>query len=287
MNVQEDWEVKDEPKDALRPEDDAVEIAEAAWTQPTARDQALASYRARVDALVPTDDTTVKQCSEFVEQCKLAARRVEDKRLEKTRPLNKQVDDINLVYAPVRDAFKAMAVAVTVRVNQFIEDRKRAAEMEQRKRIEEAKRKQDELDEKARLAREAAAAAEANGEASKASVLEMKADILEQKAAGVVTMYVEQPSSKIELESSTVSFGGAKKIWSLPGWTDRKKPLRVSNPALTKLVGDITKLPPGIQFILQHADLNPVYLNASYKGGMKFPEPFVEINDYSKSTVRG
>lgn len=283
-NATQEWEIKEEPE--LHPEDDAVEIAEAAWTQPTARDQALESYRARVDALVPTDDVTVKSCSEFVEQCKLAAKRVEEKRVAKTAPLNKQVDEINQVYMPVRDAFKAMALAITVRVNKFIDDRKKAADLEQQKRIADAKRLQDELDRKAREAREAAAAAEANGNGSKASVLEMKADILEQKAADVVPVHVELPSSKIELESSTVSFGGAKKIWSLPGW-DKKKPLRVNDPALLKLVGDLSKLPAGIQFILQHADLNPVYLNASYKGGMKFPEPFVETNDYSKSTVRG
>ncbi len=286
---EQDWsacEIKEEPKETLHPEDDAIEIAEAAWTQPTARDKALESYRLRVDALVPTDDLTVKSCGEFVEQCKLAAKRVEEKRTALTAPLNKQVEDINRMYMPVRDAFKAMAQAVTIRVNKFIDDRKRAVELEQRRKNEEARRAQEELDRKARETREAAAAAQEAGNEAKAAALEVKAEIIEQRAAEVVPTQVELPSNKIELEGSTVSFGGAKKTWNLPGW-DKKKPLHLEDPALASLVGDISKLSPGLQFLIQHADLNPVYLNASYKGKKKFPHPFVEVNDYSKSTVRG
>jgi hypothetical protein len=287
--VQQDWsayEVAEEPKDSLQPEADALEIAEAGWTQPGARDKALESYRVRVEALVPTDDTSVRSCGEFVEQCKLAAKRVEEKRTALTEPLSKQVKDLNAVYMPVRDAFQNMAKAVTMRVNKFIDDRRRAAELEQQEINRKAAEKQALLDKQAQEARDKAAAEAAKGNDVKATILESKAMILEQKAAEVVPMQVAQTSSKIALEDSTVSFGGGKETWGLVGWADKKKPLRVNDPALAPLLGDVSKLPLGVQFILQHADLNPVHLNASYKGGMKFPAPFTTVKDYSKSTVR-
>ena len=283
MTQVQDWsayEVSEGPD--LHPAEDAEKVI----TIPQAeREQYLALYQQKVNALVPVDDLTVKSCGEFVEQCKLAARRVEEKRTSLVEPLNKQVKDLNAVYMPVRDAFQNMAKAVTMRVNKFIDDRRRAAELEQQRLLAEAAKKQAELDRKAQEAKDKAAQAAEQGDMVTAAVQESKALILEQKAAEVVPMQVAVPTGKVELETSTVSFGGAKKVWQLNGW-DKKKPLRVLDPALASLVGDLSKLPEGVRFILQHADLNPVHLNASYKGGMKFPAPFAEVNDYGGSRVR-
>ncbi len=283
MTQVQDWseyEVADEVE--LHPAEDAEKVVNIPQAE---REQYLALYQQRVNALAPIDDLTVKSCGEFVEQCKLAAKRVEDKRTTLTEPLNKQVKDINAIYMPVRDAFQGMAKAVTMRVNKFLDDRRRAAELEQQRLLAEAAKKQAELDRKAQEAKAKAAQALESGDEVAATVLESKAAILEQKAAEVVPMQVAVPTGKVELETSTVSFGGAKKVWSLNGW-DKKKPLRVLDPSLAALVGDISKLPEGVRFILQHSDLNPVYLNASYKGGMKFPVPFAEVNDYGGSRVR-
>src|SRR5574343_594816 len=262
-----DWsayEVAEEPE--LHPAEDAEKVVNIPQAE---REQYLALYQQRVNALVPIDDLTVKSCGEFVEQCKLAAKRVEEKRTALTEPLNKQVKDINAIYMPVRDAFQSMAKAVTIRVNKYLDDRRRAAE----------------LDRKAQEAMAKAAQALESGDEVAATVLESKAMILEQKAAEVVPMQVAVPNGKGELETSTVSFVGATKVGSLNGW-DKKKPLRVLDPALASLVGDLSKLPEGVRFILQHSDLNPVHLNASYKGGLKFPVPFAEVSDYSGSRVR-
>lgn len=285
LTAQQDWSAYeiDERTDSLNPEADAVALLHA---DPATREKAIAFYSWRVDALVPTDDLTVKSCGEFVEQCKLAAKRVEEKRTALVDPLNKQVKEVNAIYMPVRDAFQNMAKAVTVRVNKFLDDRRKAAELEQQRLLAEAAKKQAELDRKAQEAKAKAAQALESGNEVAATVLESKAVILEQQAAEVIPMQVAVPSGKVELDTSTVSFGGAKKVWSLPGWADKKKPLRVLDPSLASLVGDLSKLPEGVRFILQHADLNPVYLNASYKGGAKFPAPFAEVNDYSGSRVR-
>ena len=280
-----DWsgyEVAEEP--LLSPETDAVIIVSQSQEE---RDKFLSIYNQRVNSLVPTDDVTVRSCGEFVEQCKLAAKRVEEKRTALTEPLNKQVKDLNAVYMPVRDAFQNMAKAVTMRVNKFIDDRRRAAELEQQRINAEAAKKQALLDRQAQEAKDKAAAAAASGDTVFATILESKVAILEQRAAEVVPMQVAQTSSKIELEDSTVSFGGAKKKWALNGWDDEEKTLSCVSPLLEKLVGDVSKLPEGLRFVLQHSVMTRVILNASYKGKMKFPAPFVEVNDYSKSTVRG
>lgn len=280
-----DWsayEVAEEP--VFHPEEDAERIVAVS---PDERDKQIAAYQARVNALVPVDDVSVRSCGEFVEQCKLAAKRVEEKRTALTEPLNKQVKDLNAVYMPVRDAFQNMAKAVTMRVNKFIDDRRMAVELEQQRINREAAEAQALLDQQANAAREKAAAEAAKGNDVKATILESKAMILEQKAAEVVPMQVAQTSGKVELEDSTVSFGGAKKKWALNGWDDEEKTLSCVSPLLEKLVGDVSKLPEGLRFVLQHSVMTRVILNASYKGKMKFPAPFVEVNDYSKSTVRG
>lgn len=252
---------------------------------PESRDREIVSYRQKVAALVPTDDVTLKSCGVFVEQCKLAAKRVEEERTALVAPLNKQVDDINAVRIPVRDLFKEMAKVVTEKCNRFLEDRRRKAELEQQRINAEAAAKQAELDRKSEEARAKAADALAAGNVTEAIKLDSKADQLAQKAAEAVPEQAALPSSRVELDDTTVSFKGPKKIWSLTGW-DKKKPLPVLSPELKGLVGDISKLPEGLRFILQHADLNPVRLNATYKGGTKFPAPFTEVNDYSGSTVR-
>ena len=277
----EDWsryEIAEEPSSDI----DAEKLLKLA---PENRSQEIVSYRQRVAALVPTDDTTLKRCGVFVEQCKLAAKRIEDERAVLVAPLNKQVDEINAVRIPIRELFKDMAKAVTEKCNRFLEDRRRKAELEQQQINAEAAARQAELDRKAEESRRKAAEAEAAGNEVEAIKQESKANQLSQKSAEIVPEQAAMPSSKLELEDTTVSFKGPKKVWALTGW-DKKKPLPVLSTELKGLVGDISKLPEGLRFILQHADLNPVRLNATYKGGTKFPAPFTEVNDYSGSTVR-
>lgn len=267
----------------LHPEKDADQLILA---PPDQRDTVLAIYRKRAESLVPKDAVTLKICAEFVAECKEAAKRVEEKRVERVKPFNDEVDAINAVRIPVRELFKDMAKVVTARVNQYNYALEQKAELEQQQRNREAELRQAELDRKADEARAAAQVAQEAGDVKAAIKLESKALELEQKAAAVVPEQAMLPSNKVEVGEATVSFNGPKKVWSLPGW-DKKKPLPVLSPELAKLVGDLSKLPAEIQFLLQHADLNPVRLNASYKGGMKFPAPFAIVNDFSGSSLRG
>lgn len=267
----------------LHPEKDADQLILA---PPEQRETVIALYRKRASSLIPKDALSLKICAEFVAECKETAKRVEEKRVERVKPFNDEVDAINAVRIPVRELFKDMAKLVTSRVNEYNYELERKALLEQQQRNREAELRQAELDRKADEARAAAQEAQAAGDVKAAIKLESKALQLEQKAAEVVPEQAALPSNTVELGDTTVSFNGPKKIWSLPGW-DKKKPLPVLSPELAKLVGDVSKLPAEIQFILQHADLNPVRLNASYKGGMKFPAPFAIVNDFSGSSVRG
>lgn len=274
MTQVQDWseyEVQEEPK--LSPEQDADALVAVAQEE---RERFLNIYRAKVDGLVPTDDRTVLACGEFVEQCKLAAKRVEDKRTALTDPLNKQVKDINGIYMPVRDAFQSMAKAVTMRVNKFLDDRRKAAELEQQRLLAEAAKKQAELDRKAQEAKAKAAQALESGDEVAATVLESKAAILEQKAAEVVPMQVAVPNGKVELETSTVSFGGAKKVWSLPGWNKESK-LYADSAILDGV---------DMNWLRRFCVVDTVRLNAAFKSGEVFPKPFIVGKDYSSSRVR-
>ncbi len=274
MTQVQDWsayEVADEAE--LHPAEDAEKVMNIPQAE---REQYLALYQQRVNGLVPMDDLTVKSCGEFVEQCKLAAKRVEDKRKSLTEPLNKQVKDINAIYMPVSDAFSGMAKMVTMRVNKFIDDRRRAAELEQQRLLAEAAKKQAELDRKAQEAKEKAAEALESGNEVAATVLESKAAIFEQKASEVVPMQVAVPTGKVELETSTVSFGGAKKVWSLPGWNKESK--LYADSAILEGVD--------MNWLRRFCVVDTVRLNAAFKSGEVFPKPFIVTNDYSKSRVR-
>lgn len=129
-----------------------------------------------------------------------------------------------------------------------------------------------------------AAQAEQNRLNKLASKAENKSNKAELASENVVPTVVQQVSRTIDLGSSTLSTKAPKNIWILAGW-DKQKPLRVTDPKLAELVGDLSKLPEGIQFLLKHADLNPVYLNKAY-GVITFPKPFADAPDYG-SSVRG
>lgn len=280
-----DWsayEVAEGPEVKFDPEQAVPAILSA---EPAMREPLFAEYRRLAALLVPKDDASIERIAVLVEFCKKGARAIEAIRKAELKPLETEIDRVNSKYNPPKEFLLLVARGKTEEANKFLDDRRRAAELEQQRLLAEAAKKQAELDRKAQEARAKAEEAATRGNYVAASVQESKALILEQKAAEVVPMQVAVPTGKVELETSTVSFGGAKKVWNLNGW-DKKKPLRVSDPSLASLVGDLSKLPEGVRFILQHSDLNPVYLNASYKGGMKFPAPFAEVNDYSGSRVR-
>ncbi len=85
----------------------------------------------------------------------------------------------------------------------------------------------------------------------------------------------------LDLGGATLSTKAPKNTYILPGW-DKAKPLKLTDPKLAELLRD----PAGLQFLLQHADLNPVYLNKSF-GVIPFPAPFATVPDYSGASVRG
>jgi hypothetical protein len=263
------------------PEGSAVNMT--APEDPTANDIVVFTNQAAQLAIV--DEPSLKSAALFVEQCKLAARRVEDKRTAQVKPLNEQVKSINEVLIPVRDAFLNLARRVDERMGKFLEDCRLAAEEKQRQAQAAAAAKQAELDRKAEEERRKAEEATKAGDVKGAVQAEAKAIKFEQKAAETVAQVVPQVSGSIDLGDSNLGIKAAKKDWSLVGW-DRKRPLPALDALLAPLHGELDKLPEGIRFLLQYSDLNPVRLNAAYKAGTKFPKPFDEVKVYGGSTLR-
>ena len=245
----------------------------------------LQQYQEKAATLIPKDELTIKQCAAFIEECKTAAKRVEEKRQVIVGPLNKQVDEANAVYIPVRDAFKSLAKAVDTKVAVFIAEQKRKAEEEQRRINAEAERRRLELERKAEAERRKAQEAAAQGDAEASAKLEAKAEQIEAKAATVAPTVVETPANTIKLGDSTLSVKAPPKDWILPGW-DKTKPLPVLSGSFTPLVGDLAKLPDGLRWLLRFCDVNPVRLNQAFKSGERFPKPFAEIEKFGGSTLR-
>lgn len=247
-------------------------------------------------AILPVDELSLKKLAVLGATAANSAKFAEKSRLAVTAPLNKQVDEANLLWMPIVKRGKAIAQQISTTIAKAIAEARRAAAIAQQKLIDEAKAKQDEIDRKAKDAREeservrlAAESAATIDEAEvlhrQADKLEKKADVLEIKSENVVTQVVPTQSKTLDLGASTFSARDPRKTWLLAGW-DKAKPLRCTDPLLAKLVGDITKLPAGVQFLLRYSDLNHVYLNKAF-GEVEFPEPFAVIDNYKGSSFRG
>ncbi len=249
----------------------------------------LTIYQQRAAVLVPTDDLTIRQCAEFIEECKLAEKRQEQKRKDKVDPLNTKVKEINALYMPVRDAFGLLWRTVDEKVSRFVHEQRQQAQIEQQRLIVEAKKKQDEENAKAEAARQAADDAREAGDAKLAAKLDAKADKTEMKASMITAPIVLAPERTMDLGGNTLSVSAPKKDWVLAGW-DKAKPMRVMfggkpDPRIAALMGNVEALPEGVRFVLQHADISPVHLNKSF-GQIAFPAPFAETDKFGGSTLR-
>lgn len=259
--------------------DDVEQVGKALELYVTSQEEAA-------KALVPVDDMSLQACADAVAVLKRAATSMEERRVERVTPLNSEVTKINKAYTPWVKRIDGLWRRVNASANQFVDERQQALEAEQRRRDEEAKTAQALLDQQAEDARIAAQAAQEKGDTVAAVHLEAEAEQLQLKAAEVVPEVLPQQETRIATGCGTLSLGGAKMTWSLTGW-DKKKAIPAMSPLFASLVGDITKLPEGVQFLLKVCDVSPVHLNALYKvPGAKFPAPFKEIKDYGKSSLR-
>ena len=268
----------------------------AALTDPQAFLKQIEAVEQLKATLSPTDELAIKRLAALGATATFSARFAEEQRVTIVGPLNEKVDAANLIWMPIVKRGKATAQEINAIVSKAIDDRRKAAAIEQQRLIDEAKAKQDELDRKAKeerdeadrlrqLADQAKTIDEADVLHQQADKLEKKAGKDELKASQVVTTVVPTQSKTLDLGGVTFSAKAPKKIWILAGW-DKQKPLRLTDHKLSALVGDLSKLPEGVQFLLKYSDLNPVYLNKAF-GEVPFPKPFGETDDYKGSSVRG
>lgn len=302
MSESNPWVVADPPTENpwVKTDEPAVEedkaivvelptIPEEGLPEPTA----IVRFKEKTDLFVPKDEISFKSCAHFVAQCKLAAKNLDKQYHDIVDPLNKKRAEAKREYGDPSEAFLELAKQVTIRMEVYAEEVRQAAELEQKRLNDLAEAKRKKLEEQEAELRKQAEVAREAGDEKTAQKLEQKAETTEIKAAEVVPQTVALPSTKVDVGGATLSIGNGstpKKIWSLPGW-DKDKPMRVLfqgkvDHRIAGILGDVSKLPEGVQFILQHCDLNPVHLNASYKGGTVFPKPFAEVPDLGKSRLR-
>ena len=258
--------------------------------------QQLAARQQEAVSLIPTDLLTVKRCAALVETCKVASKYADARRTETIAPHKVVVDEANAIWQPIVKGFDAIARGKSAELTKWVTDERRRDEERQRKALAEAQAQQDALDQKAEQARQAAEQlrqhalqAETVEEAAmlgkEAAKLEAKADKHLLAAMAVTPDIVPQQSKTIDLGGSKLSTRAPKKTWMLAGY-DKAKPLKVTDPKLAALIGNLDALPSGVKFLLAHADLNPVYLNKSF-GVIPFPAPFAEVDDYGGGSLRG
>lgn len=236
----------------------------------------LSIYQDRAVKLIPSDDLTIRQCAEFIEECKLAEKRQEQKRKDQVDPLNAKVKEINALYMPVRDAFGQLWRSVDERVARFIHEQRQKAALEQQRLIAEAKKRKDEEDAKAEEARRAAEVARQAGDGKLAAKLDAKAEKAEVKASMITAPVVHAPDRTMDLGGNTLSVSAPKKDWMLPSWDKT-----------SKLYGDDPRL-KGIDpaWLLRFCVLDAVRLNAAFKSGESFPAPFSTTEKFGGSTLR-
>lgn len=266
-----------------------------ALVDPAQLQQQLVRVKTQFGALVPKDELSAKRCAALASTCTFASKHAEAQRTAVTDPLNKQVKAVNEVWQPIVKGFDELARMTKASVAKWVDDERKKAQLEQQRLIDEANAKQRELEHKAeedrkeseRLRAEADKALskdEAETLHQQADKLDKKADKAEIKASQVVTEVAPMQAKTLDLGSSSLSTKAPKNTWILAAW-DKSKPLRLTDPALKAIVGEWSKLPEGVQFLLKHSDLNPVHLNKSF-GVIEFPAPFAVVPDYSGASVR-
>ncbi len=273
-----------------------TEAQVAAIHDPVHWQQQLQVVRDRLVVIKPIDPLTAKQCAALAVVCTVAAKHAESQRTAITDPLNQQVKEHNAIWQPIVKGFDELGRIAKSAVSQWVDEQRKAAERVQQRLIDEANAKQRALDDKARQEREEAERLRADAEKAttidEAEALHQQADTLEKKAvthelkaSQVVTLVAPMPPKTLDLGSSSLSTKAPKNTYILPGW-DKQKPLKLTDPKLALLLGDLAALPAGLQFVIKHADINPVYLNKSF-GVLDFPAPFGIVPDYSGASVRG
>lgn len=235
----------------------------------------------------PFDDSSLLECGLTIQFYKETAKMAEGRKAELTEE-NKDLLATIKWWGERATVCKEKAKGLSVGLNEFIYERQQAAIREQQRLNALAEQERLRLERERREAEQVAQAAAAAGNLEVAAVAEAKAQELAVQADFTVPDVTPVQSKTLDLGCGVTLSGKApEEEWKLTGW-DKAKPLRVTSPLLKELLGDLSKLPDGVQFVLKHADLNPVHLNATFKGGaLEFPKPFTKGPKFGGSVLRG
>lgn len=244
---------------------------------------ALAAAEARAQRLVITTQQDYEAALTFSAECKLAARRLEERRLAEGRPLRAALADIDRLLGPPRDAFRALAARVEQAAAAYLTAARQAAEQAQLAAAQRAEQERQRLLAAAAQAQQQAGRAEANGDPHAARVAREQAEQAQLAAAAVPTPIVAPPSATVATGTATVTVR-QDRTWLLPGW-DGRTPLPLTDERFRSLIGPLEALPSGVQFLLRAGVLASAQLNALWRAGVPFPAPFETVTK-ARSIVR-
>jgi hypothetical protein len=268
--------------------DEPEEVATPTPTEEAPIEEVLTFYQDKLSAMKPPmTDIELQSWADLHEELKLTHKRYEAKRKAKVDPLNKQVKEINEYYMPKVKGLEEMARRSGEVVSRRVEELRQAAEREQQRLIEEAKKAEADRIAKAEAERKAAEEAKAQGNEVAAVEHEAKAEMMELEAVQAAAPPVVQVQSRtLNLGTSKLTAGKFTPTWLLPGW-DGKERLTALDDRLRPIVGDPEKLPANLRWLLAHCEVSSVLLNASVKTATSFPSPFTITKKPGATTLRG
>lgn len=239
----------------------------------------------------PHDEKTLLYCGLTIQFCKDAAKMAAARKLALETAHKPLLDAIDW-WGEKKRLAEQRAKELAPGMNEFLYELEQAALRKQQEENAKAEQERIRLDKEREEAEKAARDAANAGNLEVAAAAVAKVEELIVQADMTVPDVVPVHTKKLDLGAGVTLSGKAPdKEWKLAGW-DKAKPIRVLangkvDPRIASLIGDISKLPPGVLFVLQHVDMNPVHLNASYKGGLAFPAPFTEGLKFGGSVLRG
>lgn len=230
----------------------------------------IVALKNEVGGLVVTDEVSQKKAVEAVSQVKARLKRIEELRLEFTKPLNDQVKKINNKFKALSEPLEEMEGQLKSAITKYMVEQERLAR-------EEADRIAKQQAEEARKAREATEAAEkaaaelrrkaeeeAKSKAEKQRLLDQAAKV-EEAAKEVEQAIIANPTEVVEAPKKTVRSDSGKatlkKTWT---WKVTDEALLmachpelfiVDTKAINKLVANGTRVIDGLE-IFEQADLS-------------------------------
>lgn len=229
----------------------------------------LATLESEAKDLQVTDDVTRQSADIVIGKLKQAEKEIEQEKEQKTRPLLTELESTRTPFIKALSFVQAIRKELEQRLGTYLANKRKEEQVLQQKAIEDANRKQAELDAKAEADRKAAEALRAAGQTKEADKLDARAEKIEQKAATVVPTIIQATARTTDLGDSKATTQ-EKPDWILTG-RDKTEKLYADDQVFAGLDWENYRR----WFVL-----DPTKVNKAVQAGEKLPPPFQKTTKY-------